>query len=208
MNVFQFGLLLFGGNPVCDVVYACGIVGCHRKRLQCRSRFRLGGCFLIFYMRVIVIRVLLVCTGNICRSPIAEAVLKALALRAGLNGRVEFDSAGTSSGHAGERADERARKVAAGRGYDLGRFRARPVVEKDFRRFDLILAMDRGNLSELQQRCPEEFKGKISLFLPYAGIQPDEEVPDPYYSSMVGFERVLDLCEAAGHRLVRVFLRV
>jgi protein-tyrosine phosphatase len=141
--------------------------------------------------------VLLVCMGNICRSPLASAVLQAEVVRRGLQQQVGVDSAGVYDGHAGEKADSRARKLARARGYEaIERERARGVTAQDFERFDLILAMDRSNLRRLQQQCPPEHGHKLHLYLAYAG-QGDIEVPDPYYGPPEGFELVLGLCERA-----------
>ena len=146
-------------------------------------------------------RILLVCMGNICRSPTAEGVLRAHLARAGLAG-VEVDSAGTLGYHAGEPPDPRAQKAAAKRGYDLSRLRARRVKDADFLRFDMILAMDKDNLSALKQACPLAQRDRLGLFLQYARRFREEEVPDPYYGSPEAFEYVLDLAEDAAEGLV------
>ena len=153
-------------------------------------------------------QILLVCMGNICRSPIAEGVVRSMAERAGLAARLEVDSAGTHGYHEGELPDQRARKVAASRGYDLSRLRARRVKDQDFSRFDRILAMDRQNLAILQRSCPAEHLSKLGLFLGYADALTIDEVPDPYYGGTEGFEKVLDLCEAAARGLVEAFARL
>lgn len=142
------------------------------------------------------VSVLLVCMGNICRSPTAEGVLRAYVEREGLGSLVEVDSAGTHGYHIGEAPDPRTRKAAARRGYDLSALRARQVSDFDFVRFDHILAMDRDNLLILQRACPPQHGHKLGLFLDYAAGDEDE-VPDPYYGGPEGFERVLDLVEAA-----------
>jgi protein-tyrosine phosphatase len=149
-----------------------------------------------------MIHVLTVCLGNICRSPMAQVVLRHHAhLDAGLPG-LHVESAGTYAGMAGQRSDPRARAALARRGYDPGQDRARRIVDADFERFNLILAMDRQNLQSLQALCPAPHQHKLHLFLDYAiGIE-DEEVPDPYYGSAQGFERVLDLCEAGATGLI------
>lgn len=144
----------------------------------------------------------MVCMGNICRSPMAEAVARTMAEKCGLKGLAEFDSAGTHGYHAGEKPDERACKVAAQRGYKLAGLRARKVVAEDFSRFDLILAMDRQNLQALRRLCPEPDLSKVRLFLDFAQSAGVDEVPDPYYGNLSGFERVLDLCEAAAEGLI------
>ena len=142
-------------------------------------------------------RILFVCLGNICRSPTAQAVFADLAGRAGLN--VAVDSAGTGGWHVGDPPDGRATREAARRGYDLSRLRARQVGPADFEAFDLILAMDRANLSALERMRPSESDTKVRLFLDYAE-SPREEVPDPYYDG--GFDLVLDLIEDASRGLI------
>ncbi|WP_417068056.1 low molecular weight protein-tyrosine-phosphatase [Niveibacterium terrae] len=147
------------------------------------------------------IAILFVCTGNICRSPTAEGVLAALARDAGI--AIEWDSAGISGCHVGEAPDPRAQKAAARRGYDLSQLRARKLEGADFRRFDLILAMDRGHLDEMKRRCPEALQDRVHLFLDYLPGREGGEIPDPYYGGEAGFEHVLDLCEDAGAALLR-----
>lgn len=140
--------------------------------------------------------------GNICRSPMAEGVVRTLIERAGLIGRVELDSAGTHDWHAGAPPDRRAQNAAARRGYDLSGLRARRVAASDFARFDHILAMDRDNLALLREACPEEHRRKLGLFLDHAENFDEEEVPDPYYGGIDGFERVLDMVEDAARGLI------
>ena len=146
-------------------------------------------------------KVLFVCMGNICRSPTAEAVFRRRVEEAQLGDRLSIDSAGTDDWHVGKPPDSRARQAAARRGYRLDSLRARQVVESDFQRFDLILAMDRQNLSRLQAIRPEGSKAELDLFLRRYGLEVDE-VPDPYYGASDGFERVLDLAEQAADALV------
>jgi protein-tyrosine phosphatase len=143
--------------------------------------------------------VLFVCTGNICRSPTAEGVLRALAAREGID--LHIESAGIGDWHVGCAPDERAQHHAKGRGYDLSTLRARQVEPFDFERFDLILAMDRGHLRSLQRMAPEKHRAKIRLFV--AG----RDVPDPYYGGPEGFEAVLDLVEAACRDLLQELKR-
>jgi protein-tyrosine phosphatase len=149
-----------------------------------------------------MVRVLFVCMGNICRSPMAEGVVRALAERAGLSSALEVDSAGTHAYHEGEHPDQRARKIAARRGYELSNLRARRVRDQDFSRFDQILAMDRQNLEFLRRLCPPEHVSKLGLFLNYAHGLAQDEVADPYYGGAEGFENVLDLCEQAARGLI------
>lgn len=148
-------------------------------------------------------RILFVCLGNICRSPTAEAVLRALAAREAPQLALSVDSAGTSNYHPGARADSRSQAAARERAYDLSALRARQVRDEDFMAFDLILAMDRHNLRDLKLRAPPGAQDKIQLFLDYAPEQPVREVPDPYYGGSNGFADVLDLIEAAARGLLR-----
>lgn len=147
----------------------------------------------------------MVCMGNICRSPMAEVVTRALVDKAGLSEQIELDSAGTHAYHAGEAPDARAQQVAAKRGYDLSRRRARKICDEDFGRFDYILAMDRANLAALERISPEQHRSKLKLFIAYAEGVAVDEIPDPYYGNIEGFERVLDMCEAAARGLVAAF---
>lgn len=141
--------------------------------------------------------ILFVCMGNICRSPTAEGVARALAEQAGLSERFEFDSAGTHDYHVGSPPDRRAQVAAAARGYDLSGLRARQVKVEDFHRFDRILAMDFDNLDNLRRRCPPRQRHKLGMLLDYAESATLREVPDPYYGGPEGFEVVLDLIEEA-----------
>jgi protein-tyrosine phosphatase len=161
-----------------------------------------------------MVRVLFVCMGNICRSPTAAGVFRALVEREGLADRVVVDSAGTHAYHAGEGADRRALRTAANRGVDLSEHVARGVRGTDFEAFDFILAMDRDNLAELVSRAPAAARPRIRLFMDYAEPQPlgggrvVAEVPDPYYGGPDGFDRVLDLIEAASAGLLAEVGRV
>ena len=146
--------------------------------------------------------VLFVCTGNICRSPTAEAVFRRLVRDAGLDGRFTTDSAGTHDYHTGEPPDARACRHATRRGYDLSMLRARRVEDEDFSRFDLIIAMDRGHLRMLQRECPEEHRHKLHLFMHFAPRLGADDVPDPYYGGPEHFEAVLDMVEAAAAGLL------
>jgi protein-tyrosine phosphatase len=150
------------------------------------------------------LQVLFVCMGNICRSPTAEGVFRAKVAQAGLQDRVKIDSAGTHNYHPGSPPDQRSKRHALTRGYDLSQLRARQVRPIDYERFDLILAMDWDNLALLQADCPPALSGKLKLFMSFAdpALSLGEVVPDPYHSSARGFERVLDLIEAASDGLV------
>lgn len=147
-------------------------------------------------------KLLMVCMGNVCRSPMAQVVALHMAEQAGLARDILVDSAGTHAGASRETADPRAQSVLAARGYPACVSRARQVIERDFDRHDLILAMDQANLNELQRLCPAEHAHKLHLFLEFAQGADGGEVPDPYYGSVEGFERVLDLCEAGARALV------
>ena len=151
-------------------------------------------------------RILMVCMGNICRSPTAEAVLRAKLAAAGLSGQVEVDSAGTHDYHLGAPPDPRAQEHAALRGYDLAQLRARKVGPADFERFDLLLAMDDDNLATLERRCPPAQRHKLEPLMRYApGL--GTQVPDPYSGGARGFDQVLDLVEAACDGLVQALSR-
>jgi protein-tyrosine phosphatase len=142
------------------------------------------------------VRILFVCMGNICRSPTAEGVMRRLVTDAGLDDVIEIDSAGTGGWHAGEPPDARAATAARRRGVTL-EGGARQVRPEDFDRFDLIVAMDRGNLRELRALAPGD-GAREKLRLLVAG----QDVPDPYYGGDRGFETVLDMVEAACRELL------
>ena len=148
-------------------------------------------------------KILFVCLGNICRSPTAEVVFREIAAREAPDLALEIDSAGTAAYHVGAPPDTRTRQAALRRGYDMSALRARVVEPQDFRRFDLILAMDRQNLDALQQRAPAAARERIRLFLEFAPDADETEVPDPYYGGANGFEEVLDLVEAAARGLLQ-----
>lgn len=132
----------------------------------------------------------------------ALAVAKQFASEAGRSHEFEFESAGTLAGRRGERADPRATSLLLSRHYEPGNTRARRVTEQDFERFDLLLAMDQTNLATLQRLCPPQHLGKLRLLLEFAPAAGVNEVPDPYYGNLAGFERVLELCEAGARGLI------
>jgi protein-tyrosine phosphatase len=149
------------------------------------------------------VNVLMVCLGNICRSPTAEAVLRAIAATEAPELSLQIDSAGTADYHIGEPPDKRSQAAARRRGYDMAALRARRVEQADFERFDLILAMDRANLADLQRSAPRTHRERVKLFLEFAPDADTRDVPDPYYGGPNGFEEVLDLVEAASRGLLR-----
>ena len=147
-------------------------------------------------------RVLFVCLGNICRSPTAEGVLRHLAGLEAPELALDIDSAGTADYHIGAPPDLRSQRAALGRGIDISGLRARQVAAADFDRFDLILAMDRENLRELQALKPRNSRASVKLFLEYAPQTKVRDVPDPYYGGHNDFEQVLDLTTAASRGLL------
>ncbi|HZZ93819.1 MAG TPA: low molecular weight protein-tyrosine-phosphatase [Usitatibacter sp.] len=146
------------------------------------------------------ISVLVVCTGNICRSPTGEGVLRAHAKKRGLDGRVHVASAGTHDYHVGEPPDPRTVRHAHKRGYDLSTQRAQQVARRHFEEYDYILAMDRGHLRLLKSLAPRDAKAKLGLFLEASGRWKGGDVPDPYYGGIEDFEQVLDMVEEAAER--------
>lgn len=154
------------------------------------------------------IGILMVCMGNICRSPTAEGVFRRRLKDAGLEKSVRLDSAGTHAYHVGNAPDPRARNAAAQRGYDLNGLRGRQVSARDFEEFDLILAMDEENLENLRHACPMDQAHKLRLFLSYSERYRGKEVPDPYYGGPQGFDRVLDMIEDASDGLLAEIRRM
>jgi protein-tyrosine phosphatase len=147
-------------------------------------------------------RILFVCLGNICRSPMAEGVFRRVAEEEGLIDRFEIDSAGLGDWHIGQAPDHRAQKAARSRGVDISDQSARQVVDEDFDRFDLLLVMDRSNYAELKARAPHEARAKIRPFLDFAPQAGTSDVPDPFFGGAEGFDHALDLIEAASRGLL------
>ncbi|MCG9749807.1 low molecular weight phosphotyrosine protein phosphatase [Vibrio brasiliensis] len=145
--------------------------------------------------------ILVVCMGNICRSPTGEAILRAKAAQLGID--VNLDSAGTIGYHQGNPPDSRAKTAGEKRGYSFKGIRSRKIVSSDFEQFDLILAADRDNLADLVAQCPDHLRDKVQLFLSYSDSDYDE-IPDPYYGGDSGFELVLDLIEEASEKILRI----
>jgi len=144
--------------------------------------------------------ILFVCLGNICRSPVVEAIARLEFERAGID--VYVDSAGTADYHIGEQADSRSLASAQRAGYDASPHRARQLSAEDFDRFDAVLAMDNRNLSDILSRCPAPQHGKVDLFLRYAGVAAPLEVPDPYYGNDADFRRVIELGKTGMEKLI------
>jgi protein-tyrosine phosphatase len=140
-------------------------------------------------------RVLIVCKGNICRSPTAAVVLETKARAIGLN--IVADSAGVENYHVGDAPDKRSIRHAAKRGYDLSKNRARQIKKEDFEKFDLIWAADHENVDDLKTLCPDVYHSKISLFLG------NKALPDPYYGEAKEFEHVLNLVEQRVEILIK-----
>lgn len=150
-----------------------------------------------------MIKVLFVCTGNICRSPTAEGVFREQVRGAGLDSQIQADSAGVMDYHVGQPPDNRAAAAALRRSVDIRPQRARRVAVADFDRFDLILAMDHGHLSDLLALCPAGRTDRVRMFLSFAPELGVRDVPDPYYGGPEGFEEVLDLVEAGSRGLLQ-----
>jgi protein-tyrosine phosphatase len=150
---------------------------------------------------------LIVCTANICRSPMALTVARELVVQRGLSRAVQIDSAGTHAPVPAQFPDPRAIAALVKRGYKPEKKRSTRIATGHFAEYDLIVAMDADNLAELHKMCPAEHARKLKLFLSYAPETGRAEVPDPYYGSADGFEVVLDLCEAAAVGLIGNYMR-
>jgi protein-tyrosine phosphatase len=146
------------------------------------------------------VSVLVVCTGNICRSPTGEGVLRHLAVQRGLGDRVRVRSAGTHDYHVGDCPDSRTLKHAAKRGYDLSSQRAMQLAPAHFHEYDYMLAMDRGHLRIMKRMAPPDARAQLGMFLEASARWKGEDVPDPYYGGPEGFDLVLDMVEEAAHR--------
>jgi protein-tyrosine phosphatase len=148
------------------------------------------------------LRLLMLCMGNICRSPMAEGALRARLHADGLAGEVEVDSAGTGGWHAGDPPDPRAIAIAAAHGVDIAMLRARKLIAEDFDRYDWILCADRDNLAMASARKPVTSLGRPVLLLEWAGIDKRREVPDPYEGGPRDFARAWELVDAAAAGIV------
>jgi protein-tyrosine phosphatase len=148
-------------------------------------------------------KVLFVCMGNICRSPMAEGMFRRAVREAGLERQIETDSAGTHAYHVGDAPDPRAQEAVRRRGTDISQLRGRKVADTDFDAFDYILVMDGDNYSKLIQRAPARHHGKIRRLLSFSRKYPNLDVVDPYYGGPQGFEENLDMIEDAVQGLIR-----
>ncbi|MBL4786121.1 MAG: low molecular weight phosphotyrosine protein phosphatase [Cohaesibacteraceae bacterium] len=145
--------------------------------------------------------VLFVCLGNICRSPLAEGVFRHVVDNAGKSGTIRIESAGTGGWHIGNLPDERSIAIAQLHGIDISNQRAQQVTLNDFLEFDLILAMDRDNLSNLEAMCPKGSHAIIALYRDYC-LAEHKDVPDPYYGGTGGFEEAYQLASRCSNALM------
>jgi protein-tyrosine phosphatase len=148
------------------------------------------------------VNLLVVCLGNICRSPMAEGALRARLASSPLAGRVQVDSAGTGGWHAGEPPDRRAIACARGHGVDISGQRARQLSAADFDAFDWILCADRANLRDVLRLAPADRRDRVALLLEWAGIAPGSDVPDPYTGGPEDFQQVWRLVDSAAQAVV------
>ncbi len=148
------------------------------------------------------VNVLFVCLGNICRSPTSEGVFRSLVESRALDFEIQVDSAGTAGYHIGQAPDSRAIDAAAKRGVSISHLRARRLNRLDYEKFDYIIGMDLFNYQDLVSMAPLDYKGQVCLFMDFASDWDTREIPDPYYGGYDGFERVLDMIEAASLGLI------
>ena len=149
----------------------------------------------------LLVNVLFVCLGNICRSPTAEGVFRHLVAEAGYSDKIRTDSSGMAGWHTGNPPDERSQAAARRRGIEIGDLRARQTTAGDFEVYDYILAMDRQNMADLIDLCPPGREDRLHMMLDFANSPDTAEVPDPYYGDS-GFDLVLDLVENASRGLL------
>ena len=153
-------------------------------------------------------RIVFVCTGNICRSPTAEGVLRRMAAVQGLAGRIEVASAGLEAWHLGSPPDARSQVHTLRRGYALATLRARHFTPLDFERFDWVIAMDASHHARLRRLCPPQHAQKLRRAADFSDCVPVGGVPDPYYGDAAGFDAVLDVVEAACEEVLMEVARV
>ncbi len=148
-------------------------------------------------------RLLVICLGNICRSPMAEGALRHHLAASPLAGRVEVDSAGIGHWHIGAPPDHRAIACARKYGVDISRLRARQLRPEDFDRFDWLLCADGQNLRDVRRLAPPELAHKVELLLEWSGVEAGAGVPDPYTGGPEHFEQVWRLVDSAARAAVR-----
>ena len=147
-------------------------------------------------------RLLVVCLGNICRSPMAEGALRARIEAAGLGHRVEVDSAGLGNWHAGQPPDRRAIKCAAGHGVDISGLKARQITDADYTAFDVLLCADADVLYTVRAHAPAGATAHTELLLDWSGLGANAQIPDPYTLNAAAFEHAWDLVDAAAAAIV------
>ena len=152
---------------------------------------------------IVMINILFVCMGNICRSPSAEGFFARAVQDSAYKDQISIDSAGTHSYHVGYEPDARAIDMASSFSVEIGHLRARKVKTDDFRNFDLIIAMDHNNYSSLQAIQPPDSNAELKMMMAYHPSGQPEEVPDPYYGELAGFSYMCELLEAATAGLLR-----
>lgn len=156
-------------------------------------------------------RIAVVCLGNICRSPMAEVVLSSRIAEAGLADLVSVDSSGTGGWHIGDPMDHRAAATLSAHGYDGSQHRARQFTQGSDASYDLVLAMDEGNLADLRALAPADKArdgGQLRLFRDFDPDEPGGAVPDPYYGGGDGFEEVLRMVDRSADTLVAALTRL
>jgi len=174
-----------------------------RRAARARLAWRPAACHFLIMAKH---RILFVCLGNICRSPMAEGVFRRAAEEQGVLDRFEIDSAGLGHWHVGQAPDARAQDTTLNRGIDISGQSARQVEPGDFARFDLLLAMDGENYRELVQLAPSDARHKIRLFLDFAPDAAATDVPDPFFDGPAGFDHAFDLIDQAARGLLNHLL--
>lgn len=147
-------------------------------------------------------KLLVICLGNICRSPLAEGALRARLKASPMSAEVEVDSAGIGGWHAGQAPDRRAIACARGHGVDISMQRARQLRQEDFARFDWLLCADADNLREVLRMAPPDARSRVMLLMEWAGVEPGGEIPDPYMGEVEEFEQVWRLVDSAAQAVV------